>query len=285
VILGITGHVENIYRASRYTSHRLVEECMLLANEIVGKTLRENGGRGVFRVHEKPSAERIGDLNGLLGSLGYRVPVSAKTPRPFRNILEKERGTGRERFLNTVILRSMMRAHYSPEPAGHFALALDDYAHFTSPIRRYADLEVHRTLKGILGYLKPHTTADPDTLCEHISETEHRAEAAERDILAWLRTKFMEDKIGQVYHGVVSAVTSFGFFVELEEFFIEGLIHLSALHNDYYRFIEDRLILVGENTGNVFRIGDQLKVEVADVNTARRHVDFILAEGDNAGLS
>jgi ribonuclease R len=280
VVLNITGHVENIYRAVRYTSHRLVEECMLLANEIVGEVLRESGAGGIYRVHEQPTADRIKELNGLLASLGYQVPVSAARSGPFRNVLEKARGTGKERFLNTVILRSMMRAHYSPDPEGHFALALDDYAHFTSPIRRYADLEVHRVLKGILGYSQPYSPRDITALCEHISETEKTAEAAHRDLLAWLRTKFMEDKVGQTFRGVVSAVTSFGFFVELEEFFIEGLVHLSALHDDYYRFHEDRLMLVGENTGTVFLIGDQVTVEVADVNLARRHVDFKLT-GEN----
>lgn len=283
VVLGITGHVENIYKAVRYTSHRIVEECMLLANETVAEVLREAEKGGIYRVHEKPDAERIRELNGLLSSLGYRIPVSASQPGPFRKVLEKAKGTGRERFLNTVILRSMMRARYSPEPEGHFALALPDYTHFTSPIRRYADLEVHRILKGILGYTSPYAPVDPVPLCDHISETEQTAEAAHRDLLAWLRTKFMQDKIGQVFRGVVSAVTSFGFFVELDEFFIEGLVHLSALHNDYYRFQEDRLMLIGENTGTVFSIGDRVTVEVVDVNLARRHVDFKLAEQDLEG--
>jgi ribonuclease R len=278
VVLGITGHVENIYRAVRYTSHRLVEECMLLANEIVGQMLRESGKGGVYRVHEQPSADRIKELNGLLASLGYGVPVSASKSGPFRNVLEKAKGTGKERFLNTVILRSMMRAHYSPDPEGHFALALADYAHFTSPIRRYADLEVHRILKGVLGFGTPYLPRDMTTLCEHLSETEKTAESAHRDLLAWLRTKFMEDKVGQTFRGVVSAVTSFGFFVELEEFFIEGLVHLSALHDDYYRFFEDRLMLAGENTGTVFLIGDQVTVEVSGVNLPMRHVDFKLVE-------
>lgn len=279
VVLGITGHVENIYRAIRYTSHRIVEECMLLANEIVAGVLKESGSVGIYRVHEKPNAERVRELNVLLSSLGYSVPISASRPGPFRNVLEKAKGTGRERFLNTVILRSMMRARYSPDPEGHFALALDDYTHFTSPIRRYADLQVHRILKGALGFTQPYSPDAPDTLCDHISETEQTAETAHRDLLAWLRTKFMEGKLGQTFRGVVSAVTSFGLFVELEEFFIEGLVHLSALHDDYYRFHEDRLILVGENKGAVFAIGDQVTVEVVDVNLARRHVDFKLAGG------
>lgn len=278
VVLGITGHVENVYRAVRYTSHRLVEECMLLANEIVGGVLRESGAGGIYRVHEKPTPQRITELNGLLSSLGYSVPPSASKAGSFRSILEKAKGTGKERFLNTVILRSMMRARYSPDPDGHFALALSDYTHFTSPIRRYADLEVHRILKGILGCTEPYSSTDAKSLTEHISETEQIAETAHRDLLAWLRTKFMEDKVGQIFHGMVSAVTSFGLFVELEEFFIEGLVHLSTLHNDYYRFHEDKLMLVGENTGIVFTIGDQVSVEVVDVNLARRHVDFKLVE-------
>ncbi|MGD8353841.1 MAG: ribonuclease R [Pseudomonadota bacterium] len=282
VVLDITGHVENVYRAQRYTSHRLVEECMLLANEIVGSILRDSGAGGVFRVHEKPGAEKIKELNVLLSRLGYQVPASVSKPAALKIILEDARGTGPERFINTVILRSMMRARYSPEPAGHFALALDDYAHFTSPIRRYADLEVHRILKGIFGYSRPYKITDPVELCEHISKTEQTADAAQRDLLAWLRTRFMEDKIGQTFHGVVSAVTSFGLFVELQEYFIEGLIHLSSFHDDYYRFHEERLMLIGENTGTVFQIGDQLVVEVVDVNLARRHVDFRLS-GDQDG--
>ncbi len=276
VVLNLTGQVENIYRAERYSSHRLVEECMLLANEIVGNVLKTSGRGGVFRVHEPPTPERIQELNLLLASQGLRVPASASTPAPFARILDKAVEDGKGRFLNTVILRSMMRARYSPDPLGHFALALTDYAHFTSPIRRYADLVVHRILKGLLGFSSPWAPADPEPLCAHISDTERRAEAAHRDLLAWLRTKFMAERIGEAFAGVISAVTSFGFFVELEEYFIEGLVHLSALHDDYYTFHEDRLLLIGENTGRVFAIGNRVKVEVADVNLARRHVDFHL---------
>ncbi len=280
VVLSATGQVENIYRAERYTSHRVVEECMLLANEVVGTFLRESGGPGVYRIHEPPGTEKIADLNRLLASLGLRVPPSSRSTAPFRKVLESltggdNSGGGKSRFLNTVILRTMMRARYAPEPEGHFALALEDYAHFTSPIRRYADLVVHRILKTALGYGTPTDSGDLVAICEHISETERTAETAQRDLLAWLRTKFMAGKVGQTFTGTVSAVTSFGIFVELEEFYIEGLIHLSSLHDDYYRFHEDRLMLVGENTGRVFRIGDQLTIQVASVNLPRRHVDFM----------
>ncbi|MDF1535629.1 MAG: ribonuclease R [bacterium] len=285
VVLSATGQVENIYRAERYTSHKVVEECMLLANEVVGKVLRESGGPGVYRVHEPPGTEKIEELNRLLASLGLRVPPSARNTAPFRKILESTPEGGKSRFLNTVILRTMMRAHYFPEPEGHFALALGDYAHFTSPIRRYADLVVHRLLKTVLGYTPPAVYGDLAAICEHISETERTAETAERDLLAWLRTKFMADKVGQNFTGTVSAVTSFGFFVELEEFFIEGLVHLSSLIDDYYLFHEDRLILVGENTGKVFRLGDRLTIQVVSVNLPRRHVDFMPVDPESSGRS
>jgi ribonuclease R len=275
VVLSATGQVENIYKAERYTSHRVVEECMLLANEVVGAMLKESGGPGIYRVHEPPSTEKIEELNRMLASLGQRIPPSTRSTAPFRKVLESTPDGGKSRFLNTVILRTMMRAHYFPEPEGHFALALEDYAHFTSPIRRYADLVVHRTLKTILGYAPLAESGDLAAVCEHISETERTAEAAQRDLLAWLRTKFMAGKVGQTFTGTVSAVTSFGIFVELEEFYIEGLIHLSSLHDDYYRFHEDRLMLVGENTGKVYRIGDRLTIRVVSVNLTRRHVDFM----------
>jgi len=276
VVISATGEIEDIFRAKRYLSHRIVEECMLLANEIVAGVLMENGGPGIFRIHETPDPDKVQNANRLLAPLGFTLPASPSSPRPFRRILEEGRGAPGERFLNTVILRSMMRACYSPEPLGHFALALKDYTHFTSPIRRYADLEVHRFLKGILGISKPHVSENLEPLCAHISETERQAEEAEREILAWLRTTFMAERIGQSFAGVISSVLPFGFFVELDEYFIEGLVHLSSLHDDYYIYDEDRLILTGENTGNIFRIGQKVQVIVSNVNVNRRQVDFSL---------
>jgi len=274
VVISATGQVEDILRAQRYQSHRIVEECMLLANEIVARVLTGNDGPGVYRIHETPDPEKIRNANRLLASLGFSLPPTPSTPAPFRRVLEEGRGAPAERFLNTVILRSMMRARYSPEPLGHFALALKDYTHFTSPIRRYADLEVHRILKGILGITRSYAPENLEPLCTHISETERQAEEAEREILAWLRTTFMADRVGQSFSGVISSVLAFGFFVELDEYFIEGLVHLSSLHDDYYGYDEDHLILVGENTGNTFRIGQSVRVTVANVNVNRRQVDF-----------
>ena len=278
VVISSTGQVEDIYRAQRFTSHRLVEECMLLANEIVARVLRENGVPCIYRVHEQPDGDKILELNRLLSLLGHNVPVSPSSPAPFRRIIEEAHGGPAERFLNTVILRSMMQARYSPDPQGHFALALDDYTHFTSPIRRYADLEVHRILKGLIGVTRPYIPGNQDNLCAHISEMERKAEDAQRDIHAWLRTRFMAGKIGQSFRGIISAVVPFGLFVELEEYFVEGLVHLSSMHDDYYSYHEDRLILVGENTGKVFRIGQEVLVHVFNVDLNRRHVDFELED-------
>ncbi|HDL53128.1 MAG TPA: ribonuclease R [Proteobacteria bacterium] len=275
VVLDSLGHVENIYRSSRYTSHKVVEECMLLANEVVARTLRESESPGIYRIHEPPDKERVEELNHLLAALGYNVPPAlARSPQPFKRILADSRGSIQERFLNTVILRSMMRAQYSTIPSGHFGLALGDYTHFTSPIRRYADLMIHRILKGIMGFAAPVQTTDLEAICAHVTETEHIAESAERDILSLFRARFMEDKVGQEFSGVLSGITSFGFFVELQEFFVEGLVHLSSLNDDYYRFNERGLTLIGEHSGRIFRIGDAVTVRVLHVDASRRHIDF-----------
>jgi len=275
VLLDAMGHVENIYRAERYTSHRLVEECMLLANEMVARFIREAGAPGVYRIHEPPDKSRLEDLNLVLSALGLSVPASsAHTPRPFTRIIDEVRGTGKERFINTVILRSMMRAQYSPSPEGHFGLALADYTHFTSPIRRYSDLMVHRILKGLLSTEEPDELKNLDGICGHITDTERTAESAERDILSLYRARFMEDKLGEEFEGFITGVTSFGLFVELNEYYVEGLVHLTTLHDDYYHFRERNLMLVGEHTGRTFRIGDPVKIRVIRVDSGQRHIDF-----------
>ncbi|NOY86359.1 MAG: ribonuclease R [Deltaproteobacteria bacterium] len=275
VVLDSLGHVENIYRSNRYTSHKVVEECMLLANEVVARILRESDSPGIYRIHEPPDEGRIEELNHLLAALGYHVPSKlSRSPQPFKRILEDSRGSVRERFLNTVILRSMMRAQYSTVPSGHFGLALGDYTHFTSPIRRYADLMVHRILKGIMEFAAPVRHSDLENICAHVTETEHIAESAERDILSLFRARFMENKVGQEFSGVISGITTFGFFVELQEFFVEGLVHLSSLNDDYYHFNERELTLIGEHTGRIFRIGDPVTARVIHVDASRRHIDF-----------
>jgi len=215
VSLDSRGHIENVYRAPRYSSHRLVEECMLLANEIVAIRIREAEVNGVFRVHEPPGDDRIEDLKGTLSAIGIGLSQSVSgSPAPFRNILKEARGTPMERFLNTIILRSMKRAVYSEEPDGHFALALEDYTHFTSPIRRYADLLVHRILKGLLGLDAPLKLKNLTDVCEHISfsVTELGGCSKGRPGNDESHAHGRQDRRG-VFGSTISGITSFGFFV------------------------------------------------------------------------
>ncbi|MFV2082855.1 MAG: RNB domain-containing ribonuclease, partial [bacterium] len=229
----------------------------------------------VYRVHEPPDEDKIAELGELLSAMGYHLgPAARRSPAPFQEILRSVRGTAKERFLNTVILRSMKKAIYSQHPEGHFALALKDYAHFTSPIRRYADLLVHRAMKGILGLDRPFDVKDLEEVCSHISTSEQNAEKAQRDILALMRARFMAGRVGETFSGIVSGITSFGFFVELEEYFVEGLVRLSSLFDDFYHFREKDLLLLGENTGRIIRIGDSVTVKVVRVDTSMRHIDF-----------
>jgi ribonuclease R len=297
ITLDLTGQVENIARSERLFAHRLVEECMLLANRLAAGILLAAGAEGVYRVHEAPAPDRVEELAHLLAPLGFVPPKTGPggrmaSPVFFQRILDAAAGTPRERFLNTVVLRSMKRALYTSRPLGHFGLALAHYTHFTSPIRRYADLLVHRMLRGTARLDRP-VPGRPDKIaargkdeaapaleavCAHISATELAADEAERELLAVLRARFMEDKLGEEFTGVVSGVTAFGFFVELSDFFVDGLVRLSSLGDDYYVFRERELSLVGEHSGRVFRLGDLVRVRVARVDVVRRHLDFELRE-------
>ncbi len=300
ITLDLTGQVENIARSERLFAHRLVEECMLLANRLAAGDILAAGAEGVYRVHEAPAPDKVEELGHILAPLGFVPPRTGPgarmaSPAFFQRILDGAAGTPRERFLNTVVLRSMKRALYTTRPLGHFGLALAHYTHFTSPIRRYADLLVHRILRGARGVggfdgfgkltagklaARGEDEAAPalEGICEHVSATELAADEAERELLAVLRARFMEDKLGEEYTGVVSGVTAFGFFVELSDFFVDGLVRLSSLGDDYYVFRERELALVGEHSGRVFRLGDLVRVRVARVDVVRRHLDFELRE-------
>ncbi len=271
-----TGAVEAIARAERLFTHRLVEECMLLANRLAAGDLLAAGVEAVYRVHEPPMRDSVEELNALLGPLGHHLPPEP-SPSDFAAVLATAAGTVRERFLNTVVLRSLKRAVYTTRPLGHFGLALAHYTHFTSPIRRYADLLVHRLHRHLLD---PDRLAPPrelEAVCEAITGTEGDAAEAEREVVSALRARFMEDKVGEEYAGVISGVASFGFFVELADYFVEGLVRLSSLGDDYYVFRDQELALAGEHSGRTFRLGDPVRVVVARVDVARRHIDFALA--------
>jgi ribonuclease R len=282
IIFGEGRKIERIVAMQRNNAHRLIEECMLCANICAARFILKNEVSGLFRVHDGPSPEKLIDLRKFLGELGLTLPGSRKepTPRDYAKLLQTVRGRPDQHLIQMVLLRSLSQAMYSAENKGHFGLAFEAYTHFTSPIRRYPDLVVHRAIQKILhGKVKP-GDIDPqhERLGEHCSMTERRADDATREAVDWLKCEYMMDKVGEEYNAVISSVTSFGFFVELAEIFVEGLVHISALRNDYYQFDPIRHALLGERTGKSFRIGDSVRVKLTRVDLDKREMDFMLAE-------
>jgi len=280
---GADRKIERILPTERNDAHRLIEECMIAANVAAARFLQRHKMPGLYRVHEGPTEERLKKLRAFLGELGLGLSGGEKpTPRDYTRVLEGVKGRPDAHLIQTVMLRSLAQATYSPANAGHFGLALEAYAHFTSPIRRYPDLQVHRAIRHILNGGKgadfPYTQADLLGLGEHCSMTERRADEATRDAIEWLKCEFMLDKIGQVYDGVITGVTGFGLFVELSGVYVEGLIHVTALRNDYYQFDPVGQRLRGDRSGQIYRLGDSLRVRVVRVDLDERKIDFELVE-------
>ncbi|HAO33326.1 MAG TPA: ribonuclease R [Candidatus Competibacter sp.] len=280
---GADRKIERIMPTERNDAHRLIEECMIAANVAAARFLQRNKLPGLYRIHDGPSEDRLNKLRAFLGELGLGLSGGEKpTPRDYTRVLERVRDRPDAHLIQTVMLRSLAQATYSPANAGHFGLALEAYAHFTSPIRRYPDLQVHRAIRHALGGGKaaefPYSHADLIGLGEHCSTTERRADEAVRDAVEWLKCEFMLDKIGQVYDGVITGVTGFGLFVELSGVYVEGLVHVTALRNDYYQFDPVGHRLRGERSGQVYRLGDSLRVRVVRVDLDERKIDFELVE-------
>jgi len=281
VILGDEGEPVEIQRMVRLRSHRLVEEFMLLANELVAREATRHEVPLLYRIHEPPLGDALDGLRDFLGSLGYRLPRGQVGPADLQQILEKVEGTPHEQLVSTVILRSMNRARYAADNVGHFGLASEAYAHFTSPIRRYPDLVVHRAV--IQAFIEGRTVEEVgeggslDEVGEWCSDRERIADEAERDSIELKKVEFMERHLGDIFEGTISGVTSFGFFVLLDQVFVEGLVHVNAL-DDYYVFHEDRYALVGDRSGRRFELGDRVKVQVARTDKEERHIDFELLE-------
>ncbi|HEB74014.1 MAG TPA: ribonuclease R [Candidatus Desulfofervidus auxilii] len=279
VILDLLGHTTDIIRAERLFSHKIIEEFMIATNETVAMHLTEQGWPMVYRVHDKPTEEKVVAFTKLIETLGYNFPLKKEyTPIDFQRLLEEVKGSPHEFLVNRLLLRSLKQARYSSYNTGHFGLASDCYTHFTSPIRRYADLVVHRILKKQLHYKRPQAKLikNLEGICEHISEKERIAMEAEREIIDRLRVQFMTNKIGEEYDGVISGVTGFGFFVELNSVFVEGLVRLSSLHDDYYFFDQRNFTLIGKRTRKSFRLGDKVRVRVIDVKPHRREIELHL---------
>lgn len=285
LVLDEAGLVEDIVAADRNVAHRIIEEFMLAANETVAGFLQDSGAPALFRVHPVPDPMKVAEFDAFAATLGHSLgaPPEQVRPRHFQQLLKRLHGRPEERPVALLMLRTMQKAQYDPVNAGHFGLASKTYTHFTSPIRRYPDLVVHRLLRERRGRtLSPERQQElGEALPEigrHTSVMERRAEEAEREIIHWKKVRFMTDKVGDEFTGYVTGVTGFGLFVELLDPFVEGLVHISSMADDYYRFLDADHTLVGENTGKTYKLGDRVAVQVARVDTDRRQIDLGLVE-------
>jgi len=283
VVLDEDGKPVDIIKVERSIAEKLIEEFMIATNCVVAEDMFWREVPFVYRVHEYPDQSDLETLNEFLHNFGYHIKgVSDKThPKALQTVLEKVKGEPEERVINTVLLRSMKQAHYAVKNIGHFGLAADYYSHFTSPIRRYPDLVIHRIIKEVInqgvlteGKRKTLTEKLPE-IADHASIRERKAADAEMESNDLKKVEYMQDKEGEVYEGIISGMMSFGFFVELSNS-VEGLVHVSNLTDDYYIYHEDKQAYIGERTANIYRLGDQVGVEVYRVNLAERQIDLVL---------
>lgn len=283
------GKIERIEPVERNDAHKVIEECMILANICAAHFMEQHQEPALYRIHSLPGEEKLMSFRSFLRECGLTLDGGLKpTPADYAKLMEQMRERPDKELIQTMLLRSLSQAVYSGDNIGHFGLALTEYAHFTSPIRRYPDLSLHRGIKYLLakehgsskrttkggGY---HYTLDEiDLLGDHCSMTERRADEATRDVADWLKCEFMQDHVGEVFEGTISSVMGFGFFVRLDTLFIDGLVHISTLDNDYYRFDPSGQRLIGENSGVLYRIGDKVTVRVEAVSLDEKTVDFSL---------
>ncbi len=288
IVFGAERKIEKIMPVTRNDAHKLIEECMISANVCAGEFLLQHDMPGLYRVHQGPDEQKLADLRAFLGELGLSLGGGGQPePRHYAKLLASVRERPDAHLIQTVLLRSLAQAVYSPVNSGHFGLALESYAHFTSPIRRYPDLVVHRAIRHKLAG-KPvekfaHDPATLHTVGEHCSMSERRADDATRDAVTWLKCEYMMDKIGEVFEGIVTGVTSFGLFVELKDIYVEGLVHVTSLPSDYYHFDPVHYRLAGERTRTVYRLGDKVRVKVMRVDLDDKKIDFEIAEGRKGG--
>jgi ribonuclease R len=277
------GKILRIVPEARNEAHRLIEECMLAANVCAGDFLSSRGHPVLYRVHDVPAPEKVSALRDFLAELGLTLPGGDEPkPKDYAQLLAKIRPRPDHALLQTILLRSMKQAVYTPDNLGHFGLAFEAYVHFTSPIRRYPDLLVHRAIKALLANQK-YTGIDWEALGRHCSETERRADDASRDVESWLKCFYMQDHVGGVFEGTVTGVTAFGLFVMLDNYYVDGLVHISELGRDYFRFEAGRHLLLGERTGKRYRLADRLKVKLVRVDLETRKIDLVPAEQESGG--
>ena len=280
LVLDMGGGIKDILRSERLFSQSIIEEFMIAANEAVARFIAEQKVPLIYRVHQSPEPEKLHDFERLLQTLGVSYKSDSKGRLPLQSILKNVRQHEHEFLINRILLKSMKQARYSAQNLGHFGLALDFYSHFTSPIRRYPDLICHRVLKEIIGGgggRRPlYGEEDLEKMAVHLSERERSAMEAERETEDRIRVLFMKEKVGQTYEGIISHITSYGFYVELLDAFVEGLVLLSSLHDDYYAFEEGKFRLVGRRTHKIFRIGDHVQVTVGLADVEKNLLHFSL---------
>ena len=271
------GKIEKIVAEGRNDAHRIIEECMLAANVCAGNFIAKRGQPVLYRVHDVPSEEKVAALRAFLGELGLKLPGGdIPKPKDYAVLLERIKGRPDFRLLQTVLLRSLKQAVYTPENVGHFGLAFDAYVHFTSPIRRYPDLLVHRAIKALLNN-KKYDGLDWEELGRHCSETERRADDASRDVESWLKCYYMKGHVNEIFSGTITGVVPFGLFVTLDEYFVDGLVHISELGRDYFEYDGARHLLFGSRTKKRFRLTDRMKVKLVRVDVDQRKMDLVPA--------
>ena len=283
IIFGTERKIAEIRPTTRNDAHKLIEECMLAANVCAAHIFIHHKHSGLYRVHEGPTPQKLEKLREYLRGLALALP-GGELPEAgdYAKLLEQIKSRPDAPLLQTMLLRSLQQAVYSPDNLGHFGLGYDAYTHFTSPIRRYPDLLVHRTIKAIVAGKKYQPERKWEALGEQCSMTERRADEASRDVESWLKCYYMQDKLGEEFDGVVASVTNFGLFVLLEGVFVEGLVHISELGTDYFHFDEVRHELRGERSGQIYRMTDRVRVKVARVDMDTSKIDFVLAEAPKA---
>ena len=292
-IFNALGRIERIEPVVRNDAHKIIEECMILANIASANFMAKHQEPALYRIHAVPSEEKLTAFRSFLAECGLSLSGGNKpTPMDYAQLLEQIKPRPDHELIQTMLLRSMSQAVYSADNIGHFGLALEEYAHFTSPIRRYPDLTLHRGIKYLLakqkgskrkttdtgGYHYP--LEEMDVFGAHCSSTERRADDATREVADWLKCEYMQDHVGEEFDGVISSVTGFGFFVRLNDLFIDGLVHISGLANDYYLFDMPKQRLIGENSGMIFRLGDAVKVRVEAVSLEQKQIDFSLISSE-----
>ncbi len=300
IVFGAGRKIAEIRPTQRNDAHKLIEECMLAANVATARFMLDHQMPSLYRVHDGPPAERVEKLKAFLGELGLALHKGKQGPEPkdYQKLLASIQGRPDFQLIQTVMLRSLSQAVYSVDNNGHFGLNYEAYTHFTSPIRRYPDLLVHRAIRSVIrskretkrvqragaasmpkARIYPYDEAALEKLGEQCSMTERRADEATRDVVTWLKCEFMQDRVGEIFEGVITAATGFGIFVELKDIYVEGLVHVTALPADYYHFDPVHHRLAGERSGRSYRLGDSVAVKVMRVDLDERKIEFELSEG------